>query len=265
MSCFAKYVAVAHVLRTGSGDICIYSDADILVLRELRDAIEDIGDKAILLTPHQLGPSTDSGEHQYLCHGWVNGGFFCIRREHDQTDRLLDWLIHRISRRGFHAPQYGLSGDQTWLSSLPFVFHDLTKVSQRHDLNVAYWNLEERKLDSGSAGTLVNGTPLSFFHFSGFDPKEPSLPSKNSDIKVSQVSALGDLCREYKQANDAMASLRARLGGLPVLECSKAPLQQRILLGSMKNGLNIAAPSIRPGLFTRVGHRIDFLLSRAIG
>ena len=46
--------------------------------------------------------------------------------------------------------------------------------------NVAYWNLPHRKISRDGAGQyLVNGEPLKFFHFSGFDPKLPSLISKH--------------------------------------------------------------------------------------
>ncbi len=39
--------------------------------------------------------------------------------------------------------------------------------------NVAYWNLPSRTLAGApSGGYTVNGEPLRFFHFSGYDPDE---------------------------------------------------------------------------------------------
>src|SRR6185295_17846028 len=44
--------------------------------------------------------------------------------------------------------------------------------------NVAYWNLYEREVKLGSDGYEVNGQPLRFFHYSGFDPLSPYRLSK---------------------------------------------------------------------------------------
>jgi len=169
MSCFAKYIGAAHVLRySASADRCIYADSDILFLADTDGAVEELNDKAILLTPHQFGPSSDSAEHDYLLHGWINAGFFVINRNNPATGELLRWLIHRISRRGFLAPGLGLSCDQTWITLLPALFAEHTGICRHAGYNVAYWNLTERVLTEGEEGLLANGRRLVFFHFSGF-------------------------------------------------------------------------------------------------
>ena len=177
---------------------------------------------------------------------------------------LLEWLTHRISRRGYSATQYGLSGDQPWLSALPFLFHDMTFVSQHQGLNVAYWNLDERLLTGSSDAILVNGTPLLFFHFSGFDRTCGTRLSKHSDLLVPPGSALEEDCRLYQSELDAAAELQPKIAGLKTLPCSKASLQERIYVGSVHNELNISSPTTKSGLFLRIGRKVDSLLRRVI-
>ncbi|HEX6985892.1 MAG TPA: glycosyltransferase family 4 protein, partial [Planctomycetaceae bacterium] len=65
--------------------------------------------------------------------------------------------------------------------------------------NIAYWNLPTRSLeDDGSGGYRVDGEPLRFFHFSGFDPRRPTDLSKHQDrIDVAADPVLARICREY--------------------------------------------------------------------
>jgi hypothetical protein len=264
ISCLAKYVGLAHVLRTRAVETCAYADADILVLQDFREAISEIDDGLVLATPHQIGISSDEKEHEFLLYGWLNAGFFSVRRG-PRTYQVLDWLIHRVSRRGFCAPHYGMSADQTWFSSLPFVFGDLTRISQNPGLNVGYWNLEQRQLTRTEGEFHVNGRPLVVFHFSGFDPAEPSKLSKYLDLKVKPGSYLDDLCSVYRGELKTFAPLRAKLKEVTKLSCSRATLNDRMLKGCIQNDLSLVNPSVKAGLFSRIGRRADLMLGRANG
>jgi hypothetical protein len=263
LSCLAKYVGLAHVFRTSSAEAYVYADADILVLQDFREAVSEIGDCIVLATPHQMGCTSDDKEHELLLYGWLNAGFFCVQR-HSRTRQVLDWLIHRISRRGFYAPHLGMSADQTWFSALPFVFPDLTKFSWHPGLNVGYWNLEQRQLTRSEGKLLIEGIPLLTFHFSGFDAADPSMLSKYSDLMVKPGSLLDELCKIYVDELDAVAPLKAKIAELTNLRCSEASLNDRMLKGSIQNELNLVTPSVKSGLFSRVGRRADFLLSRIL-
>lgn len=262
LSCLAKYVALSRLLRTCHEDLIVYTDGDVLFVRDVSEAIEAIDDKDFLLTTHLLGPTSDATEHGFLIHGWANGGFFCIRRDSQRVDPILDWLIHRISRRGFHAPAYGLSGDQTWLSSLPFVFPESIKLSRTPALNVAYWNMEERELTRAGDGIRVNGLPLLFFHFSGLPAEQSSLLSSYSPFKVAPGSALSELCDTYRKELAAVAPLKQKMAGLERLSCSQANLQARMLTGSLQNGTPLFLSTAKFGLFTRIGQKLDLWLNQ---
>lgn len=261
MSCLAKYVGVAHVLRNSrSADRCVFADSDILFLADTDEAIAELGEKAILLTPHQFGPSSDSGEHDYLLHGWINAGFFAVNRENVATRDLLGWLINRISRRGFLAPSLGLSCDQTWVSLLPAMFAEHTVTCRHPGYNVAYWNLSERSLTEDAGGVMANGRRLAFFHFSGFMGAERLQLTKHGSYPIPPGSVLEKLCLRYRAALGAAACLST--AGIPILPCSNVSLRERILEGSALNQLSIDAPTMKRGIFSQVGMKLDAMLLR---
>lgn len=265
ISCLAKYVGIAHVLRNaGASDICVYADCDILFLGDVVSPIREFKKNVVLLTPHQFGPSSDDIEQEYLLHGWINAGFLCFRRDQPRTFEVIDWLVHRISRRGYLVPQFGLFCDQTWVSSLPFAFHGHVDMSQHPGLNVAYWNLDERHLASNGDVVLVNGLPLLFFHFSGFDSKNLTRLSKHSDVLVLPGSVLEKVCQLYRSELEGTAPLHKLVATLTALPCSKALLQERIYLGSVHNRLSVSSPVAKLGFFSKIGRKLDFLLRRVM-
>lgn len=265
LCCLAKYVGLSHVLRDPSaGEVCIFADADTLFLGDVREAVEAMGELAVLLTPHYLGPSDDNIEHATIIHGWMNAGFVAFRRSHPGTRRVLDWLINRVSRRGFFAPQYGLSCDQTWLSALPVLFHDLTYVSRDRGLNIGYWNLSERPLVRSGKAILAGDRPLLLFHFSGFDGTRSKRLSKHSECPVPSGSILEEICHLYQSELDALAGLQADVSKLQTLSCSTAPLIDRIHSGVLRHGANIVSPGSHVGPFSRLGGKIDYLLRKTM-
>ena len=63
----------------------------------------------------------------------------------------------------------GLFTDQRWVDLAPAFFEGL-KILRDPGYNVATWNLTHRTVaGSLESGLTVNGRPLCFFHFSGFD------------------------------------------------------------------------------------------------
>lgn len=265
LCCLAKYVGISHVLRDSSaGEVCIFVDADMLFLGDIHEAVDAMGESAVLLTPHLMDPSSDDTEHDIMTHGWMNAGFLAFRREHAGTRGVIDWLINRVSRRGFFAPQYGLSCDQTWISALPVLFHDLTYVSRHRGLNVGYWNLSERPLVRSGKAFLAGDSPLLLFHFSGFDWTRSKRLSKHSECPVPPGSLLEELCQLYRSELDGVAELWPGIGGLEIFACSKAELIERIRAGSLRNRVNIVIHTTELGLFSKVGGKIDSLLRKTM-
>jgi hypothetical protein len=255
----AKYVGIKHVITKYQKERCIYFDADVCFYGDIIDAIEQDSKSPIILSSHQLLPSTDDIESEYLLHGWINSGFSVFDGSDNRVYEVLDWLIHRIAIRGYLAPQFGLSGDQPWLSGVPFIFHDITKITKHDGINVAYWNISERFLDKKNEDLLCNGRKLILFHFSGFIGAPENRLSKHSEVRVIKGSVLEEICSGYRLELDKVKSLFSYLSKVNVLPCSNANLSERISKGSYANGINIDSPTIRRGIFSRIGGRFDVL------
>ncbi len=101
-------------------------------------------------------------------------------------------------------PLNGYFVDQRWFDLAPGLVSDHAVVREPQ-YNTAYWNLHSRCLKHDGERYTVDGRPLAFFHFSGFDPRKPDVLSRHqSRIAVSENPALARICREY--AAEVMAS-----------------------------------------------------------
>lgn len=262
--CLAKFVGIQQVLGTpSSGDICVCLDADMRFFGDVRDTVNAMGERAVLLTPHLLGPTRDDMEHDIMTHGWMNAGFVAFRKDHKHTGVILDWLLDRISRRGFLAPQFGLSYDQKWVSGLPTLFPDDTYLCRHPGLNVGYWNVDERPITDSGNTFCAAGTPLLVFHYSGFDSNRPSQLSKYANVPVLPGSALEAVCKLF-QVDLPPWHAEKELRNMPTIPASQATVLERIRVGSARNQLNIINPTARLGTFARLGGILDSLTRRAM-
>jgi hypothetical protein len=98
------------------------------------------------------------------------------------------------------APERGYFVDQRWMDLTPGLIVGL-EVLRDPGYNVAYWNLPSREVTRGNGGYLVNGRPLRFFHFSGYDPDRPDQLSKHQDrIELERHPTVHELCDSYARA-----------------------------------------------------------------
>jgi GT2 family glycosyltransferase len=177
----------------------IYLDPDILVMRPLEELIEGLSQANILLTPHLLSPIPQDGlcpsENDILIAGAYNLGFIGIRKS-AVVQEFLSWWEARLKDGCFVDVAQGLMTDQKWIDLVPGMFP--TTVLKDDTYNVAYWNIHSRLLERRGADYLVNGRPVAFFHFSGFNPSTPSIFSKHQNRTTAPAgSALHDLLSRY--------------------------------------------------------------------
>jgi hypothetical protein len=150
-----------------------YLDPDILVCARL-DGLERALDRhSILLTPHQFVPDTElqaivDNEVCCLRHGVYNLGFLAVRMT-GQGRQFIDWWAERLRLFCYDEVPNGLFTDQRWVD-LALAFFDDIGIVREPQYNVAAWNLTSRRA-TGSAPyeIAINGRPLVFYHFSGFD------------------------------------------------------------------------------------------------
>jgi glycosyltransferase involved in cell wall biosynthesis/2-polyprenyl-3-methyl-5-hydroxy-6-metoxy-1,4-benzoquinol methylase len=182
------------------GDHIAYFDPDIEVFLPLDDIAEAARRHSIVLTPHTLDPlphnHRELGEVTFLIAGMFNLGFIAVG---EGATTFLDWWSERLARAGYVDPAHGQFVDQRWVDFVPSLFEH-TVVRDRGS-NVAHWNLETRRFERVGDDYVVDGVPLRFFHFSGFDPEKPHLLSKflgpEPSILLSEEPALAQICTEY--------------------------------------------------------------------
>lgn len=186
LSTALKPFALAFLQRRFGGAVC-YLDPDVVVFGDLAECAVPPPGAAAALTPHCLEPIPVDGLEPpdvfIQAAGTFNLGF-CAVAPGDLGERLLDWWSSRLWRDAIVDPANHRFTDQRWMDLA--VAHFPIEVVRDPTLNVAYWNLHERALDlepraewaDGVPRVLVDGRPLTFFHFSGFDPGNPATVSK---------------------------------------------------------------------------------------
>jgi glycosyltransferase involved in cell wall biosynthesis len=178
----------------------IYFDPDILVQRPLTELLEAMHGSDIVLTPHLLKPIPLDGhrpsEQDILIAGAFNLGFIALRKS-TQADGFLRWWEERLRDGCRVEPKSGLMTDQKWVDLVPSLFPSV-HILRDTTYNVAYWNMHERVLTAHDSEYLVNGRPLAFFHFSGFNPAAPEIFSKHQTrTSIIPGSALAKLLNCY--------------------------------------------------------------------
>jgi glycosyltransferase involved in cell wall biosynthesis len=215
------------LLARGEGPVA-YFDPDIEIFEPLDDIWELAREHSIVLTPHTLVPLAhdrlEPGEVTLLRAGMFNLGFIAVG---DRAVPFLDWWAERLARAGHVDPEQGQFVDQRWVDFVPSLFEHT--VLRDPTCNVAHWNLETRRFEHVDGRYLVDGQPLRFFHYSGYDPDKPHLLSKflgpEPRLLLSEHPALREICDQY--------SAKLQAAG------HRAAAQQAYRFESMPNGVKI--------------------------
>ena len=180
-----------------------YLDPDIQVFSTLQEVDDLLREHSVLVNPHLTDPMPRDGktpaETDILVSGSFNLGFAGFAAG-PEVDTLLDWWAERLATDCLVAPDRGFFVDQRWMDLAPGLIPSLF-VLRDPGYNVAYWNLSSRDLTAVSDGYSVNGVPLRFFHFSGYDPDRPAELSKHQDrIDLARRPIIRKLCDGYAAA-----------------------------------------------------------------
>ena len=180
----------------------VYFDPDILVVSPVDRLFELLDVHAALLTPHLLDPIEDEqrpSEVDILRAGVYNLGFLGLSAR-PATRALLSWWKRRLYAGCFVDPDRGYFVDQRWMDLAPALFEGV-HVLREPEWNVAYWNLHALapRIASVESAPTVDGRPLGFFHFSGFDAERAGEVSKHQDrFKMADVPHLRPLFDRYR-------------------------------------------------------------------
>lgn len=169
----AKVLFAKYLLNKPEVTQVIFGDSDMLFFGPLPESV--LNEHDIIFTPHFTSPppiEMKRQELEVLNAGLFNGGFFKLKKS-AETDKYINWLRERSVLECIYDFKRGYYGEQLWLNFVPLYFKN-AHIEQNQGLNVAYWNLHERNITLKDGVFMVNKTsPLSFFHFSGWDYNNP--------------------------------------------------------------------------------------------
>ncbi len=172
--CTAVKGAVLHrLLIEESTEMVIYLDPDMRVLSSLDGLHAEIRRGSIALTPHCTRPeetlaAIERVEINTLIYGVFNLGFVGVRPT-DQGLAFAHWWRDRLLAFCYDEKERGLFTDQRWCDLVPCLFEDVA-ILRSPAYNLCHWNVPGRSITQDDDGTLlVDGEPVAFFHFSGFD------------------------------------------------------------------------------------------------
>ena len=205
----------------------VYMDPDTVLFSRIDEVVTVLTQANIALTPHQLVPETAlsaviDNEICSLKHGIYNLGFIAVAPT-DIGQAFAAWwadLNYYFCRTEIAN---GLFTVPRWIDLVP-AFFDGVAVMRTSRLNVATWNLTTRKLTGDApGGFLVDGEPLGFYHFTGFD--------SGSHRMMMHKNATGNAT--VRDLVDWYAGLTEKLSGDPL---SRVPWR----FGSFADGTQIS-------------------------
>jgi glycosyltransferase involved in cell wall biosynthesis len=199
LSTAVKPWLLRHLMAATGGPVT-YLDPDIRIFGSLEMLDQLAARHGVVLTPHNSEPIPADGRKptqiDIMLSGVFNLGYVSVAPG-AEVNRLLDWWAERLRYdcRVDHASAFFV--DQRWFDLAPG-FLTGVGIVREPEYNVAYWNLHSRTLERVDGRYLVNGRPLAFFHFSGFDPAHPLRLSHHQDrIDVTAEPVLEGLLAEY--------------------------------------------------------------------
>ena len=173
LSTAIKPFALKHLLQLPDCATVLYFDPDMVLFSRVDDILATLATSNLALTPHQTKPEQTldaifDNEVASLKHGIFNLGFIGVRNTAEGR-RFADWWAERTYHLCWADVENGLFTDQKWINFAPVFFDGVAIIkSSRH--NVATWNLTTRRMTGTLAtGFEVDGEPLGFYHFTGFD------------------------------------------------------------------------------------------------
>jgi hypothetical protein len=191
-----KAISFIEIIKKYSADKVFYFDPDMVVTGPLTSLTDFLDKKSILLTPHQTEPEESyqaivDNEICSLKHGTYNLGFLGVRNSEEGL-RFLNWWAERLYGFCYADIPNGLFTDQKWIDLAPAFFEDL-HITREPVYNVATWNLTHRKATGTlTDGIQVNGKPLIFYHFSGFD-------SGDQEVMLNRYIGDSTVLRDFRQ------------------------------------------------------------------
>ena len=173
LSTAIKPYMLAKLLKRQDCKKVIYLDPDIVVFSKLNDIIDSLDEHHVVLTPHQAMPEKvlEGVIDQEICslkYGIYNLGFLGVANT-GIGNQFANWWSERLYNFCRDDIPNGLFTDQRWCDLVPALFSGIG-ILRESRFNVSTWNITNREMTLTESGQyLVDGKPLGFYHFTGFD------------------------------------------------------------------------------------------------
>ncbi|HDU5191811.1 TPA: hypothetical protein RFU82_003389 [Klebsiella aerogenes] len=233
-----KPFMLARLLQLPGCKKVIYLDPDTVVFSRLDDILAALDTANVVLTPHQTKPETSlsavmDNEICSLKYGVYNLGF-CAVAATDVGLSFAKWWGERIYHFCRADIPNGLFTDQRWIDLVPAFFSDVAIMrSSRH--NVATWNLTTREFTVDEQGNyFVDGEPLGFYHFTGFDSGAHRIMATKNAGENSDVHKLINWYDDQTKnlAQDPLAKVSWAYGlhsdGSPISKAQRLVYRERL-------------------------------------
>ncbi len=184
-------------------DKVIYLDPDIYVYNSLDYVFNLLDDNFLILTPHftrmDLNDSGPIREETILFVGIYNLGFAAFSNKPEAL-QVIEWWKKRLQDKCYVDRENALHVDQKWMDLIPSYFNSGVHITRHTGLNISHCNMHQRKLTKDKQTYLVDGKPLIFFHFTGFDPKNPdsiTKPGRQTTVTLKDMPEYKDIFYDY--------------------------------------------------------------------
>jgi lipopolysaccharide biosynthesis glycosyltransferase len=187
LCCAIKPSAIQYLIIQKERSKVIFLDSDIMAIGSFSKMEDVLDSHSFSFTPHILKPYPQDGLEpstlSIINSGIYNGGFWAFNNS-DESLQILEWLVKMFENFAFDDPENGMFVDQKFLPMAASLFSKNFRQMDDSGYNIAYWNLHERNLDIKNGIFFSNGTPATFFHFSGYSLSKPTSLTKFDYRKV---------------------------------------------------------------------------------
>ncbi|MDO8178833.1 MAG: glycosyl transferase [Undibacterium sp.] len=250
----------------------IYLDPDTVLFSRLDDVLAALEKSNIALTPHQVTPETTvtavmDNEICSLKHGVYNLGFVAVSPSL-VGKAFAAWWAERLYYFCRADIPNGLFTDQRWIDLVPAFFEGVC-ILRTSRLNVAPWNLTTRELTGTAPNEVqVNGEPLGFYHFTGFDSGAHIIMFKKNATGNKTVAGLVDWYTQTTASlsKDPLSQVPWHYGiytdGSKISPAERMIYRERIdLQAQFKNPYDVEQVSYKTWWITKAGLEYPNLLS----
>ena len=192
--------------KYGEGTKVYYIDPDIKLYSGINHLNELLDTHDIILTPNltEMPEEVDLGELASLRHGLFNLGFIGVKYS-DEGLQFVNWWKIRLRNHCLIDKPRGIFVDQKWVDIAVLYFKGM-HIASHKGLNMAWWNLSERKLIESDGKYFVNNLSeeLIFFHFSGYNPGSLNYTGRNNNLSDYTFEKKPELIGIFNEYTDLL-------------------------------------------------------------